>query len=368
MEEVRIPGDPDKKKQVEIEVADANFDFTKVHVHDRAVTATDVAHAAGKDPPDEYNVLRRLESLELEPLNLREPVLIRENPPEQFFVIKGSELFRFIADGLNFQWPEDAIKGRTIKRLLNKDEEDIEIVVHDQHGEHVLDDEAEVHLSQPGLEHFKSRKAHHPIIIEVDGEPYEAPSRTMTPNEIIEKAAKRDPKTNYLSQIAPHEVSYKDKGDIPIRLHNGESFLVMSIGPMPVSDPQVRVGVGVFIEGLQNLGYAPKQVEGHPECVVIDYLVDKGRYKGTKVRLGFVVPADFPIQAPTGPHVSPEIHPIKADGDHPSGHVHKTHSASFDEKAGGSWQYWSRPYVNWPQSKRNVAAYMSHIAQLWATQ
>jgi hypothetical protein len=190
----------------------------------------------------------------------------------------------------------------------------------------------------------------------------------MTPNEIIEDAAKKDPATNYLRQLTPHgPINYKDKGDIPIHLRNGEKFQVICTGPTPVSDSQARTGVAAFIDGLRTLGYEPTQVPDRPDCVVIDYTVLTGKFVGRKVKLGFIVPQDFPMQAPTGPHVSPEIHPINSQGPHPTGHVHKTHAKPF-EVLGGGWQYWSRPHLNWAKSKRNVAAYMAHIWQLWDSQ
>lgn len=81
------------------------------------------------------------------------------------------------------------------------------------------------------------------------------------------------------------------------------------------------------------------------------------------------MPADFPMNAPTGPYVSPEIHPTNPQhGPHPTGGVHKDQAKVFDTTAGGAWQYWSRPFPEWQNSKRTVAAYMSHIWNLWDSQ
>lgn len=353
-----------------IEVAGADFAFREVHVPDRAVMAPTVAEAAGAHPADDYVVLRRLETLELEPLNNKEPVLIRENPREQFFVIKGSVLYRFDAQGLSFEWPQRVIVGLTIKRLLDQDRDDIEVVLRDRQGEKVIGDHEEVDLAEDGLEHFHLREVHHPITIYVDGEPYDPPSREMTPNQIIDKAAEKDPATNYLVQIRPHgaPISYKDQGEIPIRLHNDERFQVISTGPTPVSDPQLRTGVAAFIDGLRTLGFSPTQVPNQPDCVVIDYTVPTGKFAGKLVRHGFIVPQDFPITPPSGPHVSPDIHPINAvQGPHPAAGIHRTQAQPF-QGLGGDWQYWSRPHPNWAKSKRNVAAYMAHVWNLWDTQ
>lgn len=127
-------------------------------------------------------------------------------------------------------------------------------------------------------------------------------------------------------------------------------------------------GVDAFVQGLIGLGYAPMSLPGKPDHVVIDYEVGSGRFSGTKVKLGFIVPGDFPLTAPSGPHVSPHIHPIRSDGQHPTGAVHKDHAAPFQQALGHEWQYWSRPFPDWAASKKTVAAYMSHIWRLWDSQ
>jgi len=132
----------------------------------------------------------------------------------------------------------------------------------------------------------------------------------------------------------------------------------------------MRTGVEVFLEGLRALGYEPITLPDNPNHVVIDYEVESGKFAATKVRLGFVVPADFPVTTPTGPHVSPPIHPAHPANDigHPHGGVHETQSAIFIKHAGEKWQYWSRPPAEWGTSKKTVAAYMSHIWRLWDSQ
>jgi hypothetical protein len=144
-------------------------------------------------------------------------------------------------------------------------------------------------------------------------------------------------------------------------------FQIISLGPTPVSEGPIRTSVEVFIEGLKTLGYSPAALPGKPDHVVIDYEVPTGLFAGKKVRLGFIVPADFPLTPPSGPHVSPNIHTISGrGGQHPTGGV--TNSPIFEEGAGGEWQYWSRSFPTWAQSKKTAAAYMSHIYRLWDSQ
>ena len=132
----------------------------------------------------------------------------------------------------------------------------------------------------------------------------------------------------------------------------------------------MQTGVEVFLEGLRSLGYEPITLPDNPNHVVIGYTVESGKFAGTKLRLGFVVPADFPMTTPTGPHVSPRIHPTHPANDlgHPLGGVHDSQSAIFIKDAGGEWQYWSRPPAAWATSKKTVAAYMSHVWRLWDSQ
>lgn len=82
-------------------------------------------------------------------------------------------------------------------------------------------------------------KGHPPvreIHFSVDGEPYETTKRELTPNEIIHDFAGLDPASHYLVQIRGHErISFEGKGDVPIKMHNGLRFQVISTGPTPVS-------------------------------------------------------------------------------------------------------------------------------------
>jgi hypothetical protein len=127
-------------------------------------------------------------------------------------------------------------------------------------------------------------------------------------------------------------------------------------------------GAPVFLEGLRGLGYEPTTLPGRPDHVVIDYEVETGRLAGLKLRLGFIVPGDFPFTPPGGLHVSAIIHPFQGGGPHPAGGIHREHAAPFQVALGGEWQYWSRPPADWAAGKKTVAAYMSHIWRLWDSQ
>ena len=130
----------------------------------------------------------------------------------------------------------------------------------------------------------------------------------------------------------------------------------------------MQTGVEVFLEGLRGLGYHPTTLPQNPDHVVIDYEVESGKFAGTKLSLGFVVPADFPLNPPSGVHLSSLIHPTQGGGVHPTGGVHREQALPFQQAVGGEWQYWSRPPGGWPTGKKTVAGYMSHVWHLWDSQ
>jgi hypothetical protein len=90
-------------------------------------------------------------------------------------------------------------------------------------------------------EHHHHSEGHHPahglIHFKVDGEPFTTQAQELTPNDIIKDFAGKDPATHYLVQIRGHEkTSYEGIGNIPIEMHEGMKFQVISTGPTPVSD------------------------------------------------------------------------------------------------------------------------------------
>jgi hypothetical protein len=233
---------------------------------------------------------------------------------------------------------------------LAKAEEDLEKAEHDL-------DEARQHHG-------------HVIHFELDAEPEHTQQALWTPNGIIQEFGKKDPATNYLVRIegGRKTQSYEGLGNEEIELRNGMCFLTMSVGPTPVSDADKVLGVDCFLAGLRELGFEPAAVPGLSDHIVFNYAVPSGSMCGRQVKLGFIVPADFPLSLPTGLHVSPHIHPLSPDSrPHPTGAIHEAHSVPF-RAAGGDWQYWSRPCPRPVGNNKPVAAYMRHIWQLWDSQ
>ena len=233
---------------------------------------------------------------------------------------------------------------------------------------HGVEEKAEHEVEEAVREIEEAAHHQHVIHFSLDGEEQETRHHKLTPNQIISEFGKQDPTTNYLVEIkGTHKISFQGKGDEEIKLHDGMNFQIISTGPKPVSD---GTGASAFMGGLCVLGYEPKCLMNCSDHVFFDYFVEIGRFAGRVVRIGLVIPPDFPSIPPGGPHVSPHIQPLHPNNDvpHPLGGVHGSSSTQFEQKAGGSWQYWSRPFVNWAQSKRTVSAYMAHIWRLWETQ
>lgn len=69
----------------------------------------------------------------------------------------------------------------------------------------------------------------------VDDVPFKTDKEFLTPLEILTRAS-FDPKRFYLILIEhDHEISYKDKDNERIKMHDHMKFITAKIGPTPVS-------------------------------------------------------------------------------------------------------------------------------------
>jgi hypothetical protein len=116
-----------------------------------------------------------------------------------------------------------------------------------------------------------------------------------------------------------------------------------------------------FAKQLKAIGY---DVTEYPDArVSFPYAIEIGKFVGQEITLGFLIPPDFPLNPPTGPHIKPGLLPINtASGDHPAHGVHES------PRFGAEWQYWSRPMNHWPNTERTAADVMRHIRRLFETQ
>lgn len=116
-------------------------------------------------------------------------------------------------------------------------------------------------------------------------------------------------------------------------------------------------GVEEFCRQLIELEYQPEVLQ--PDRVVFDYTIQEGRHANRHIKLGFIVPPDFPLTPPGGPNLSPRILAMNASA---PGHPERV----ADSPLGPEWQYLSRPYPNW-KSKIGAHGYMGHVAILLHT-
>lgn len=99
---------------------------------------------------------------------------------------------------------------------------------------------AAIHQIEVATEEIERAEHIRVIHFTVDGEPSETRKHELTPDEIIRVFGGRDPFANYLVQIvAGQKESYQGKGGIPIKMHDGMRFQILSTGPMTVSDGRI---------------------------------------------------------------------------------------------------------------------------------
>lgn len=110
-------------------------------------------------------------------------------------------------------------------------------------------------------------------------------------------------------------------------------------------------GADRFAAELRTLGYAPQRDGDHG--VWFSYVIENGPRRSERTDLGFVVPANFPIEPPHGPNYRPTI--LRASG---LPGVHPGH------ELGPEWDHWSRPHPAWAASEQTVRAFLRHIRRL----
>lgn len=155
----------------EIKVAGPDLKFRELTIDDPKPTGRQIISEAGFKPADEYGVLQWLPGGDLEELRLKETTDLRQNGIERFIIAKTDRAFFFALDGERQEWLVPFVNGITLKRLAEKDPEDVEVVL-EREGEpdREIDDQEIVDLSAAGLEKFKIRPVDKTVVIYVNGE------------------------------------------------------------------------------------------------------------------------------------------------------------------------------------------------------
>lgn len=195
----------------------------------------------------------------------------------------------------------------------------------------------------------------------LDGEEYESPEKKITPNQMLINAGLNTAEYYVVEVEGKKHHSYEGEGDKIINLKKENDFITVFTGPVTVSYGGAT-GQKCFAEQLEKLGYEVKLLGDN--VVQLDYVVQIGKYAGSVVPHAFVIQPDFPLTPPGGPHVYSNLHPLRSDGNHPTGGIH----ASQSPHLGAGWQYWSRPCNAWASSPKNAATYMAFLRTIWATQ
>lgn len=113
-----------------------------------------------------------------------------------------------------------------------------------------------------------------------------------------------------------------------------------------------------FIAGLVELGILYEDHGG--EKISFPYNITDGTFAGKEVRIGIVVPANFDIEPPHGPHVQPRLLPTNSSS---SDHKVRVHDSEF----GQEWMQLSRPHQHWAKTKRTVEIYYHYAGWLLNT-
>jgi len=75
--------------------------------------------------------------------------------------------------------------------------------------------------------------------------------------------------------------------------------------------------------------------------VCFKFIVPLGRFKGREIEIA-LQGQQFPMLAPSGPHIKPHLLPITGGGGtHPFGGIHDRKVPTQE------YQYWSRPFKGW---------------------
>jgi len=210
-----------------------------------------------------------------------------------------------------------------------------------------------------------AKDQHKGFTIDIDGEPYPVTDKTMTANAIL-GIVPYDVSQYYLVELkGTHQDSYQNRGGEIIHLHEGSKFLSVFTGPTPVAHGQ-PTGAALFAAQLRGAGYDVEELPA--EHLKFPYTVGGGKHAGLDIELGFVVPPDFPLTPPHGPHVSRRFHPDQSGGTHPSGGIHCSRGSGLSQHFPVGWEHWSRPHPNWTDGPKNAVRYMAWIHHLWATQ
>lgn len=174
-----------RPQKAQILVANEDFTFQNVQVEDLRITGAQVAEAIGARPVSEFVVLHHLKNGELETLRPTELVDVGGTEKSRFFVIRGSETYRFVVEGLHLEWPVQKILGRHIKLLAHIPEDEV-LTLDREEGDLVIGDDDFVNLKPPGVEELKIRRGPRFVTVYYGEAPVKMERRCYSTEELLE--------------------------------------------------------------------------------------------------------------------------------------------------------------------------------------
>ena len=119
----------------------------------------------------------------------------------------------------------------------------------------------------------------------------------------------------------------------------------------------MEIGLNALQEQLKEIGYESKIVDN--QFVVFSFNIPVGRFRGQIVEIALEAP-QFPLNPPSGPYIKPHLMPINGNcGLHPAAGIHERNRPTPE------FQYWSRPFLNWNESKKTAKEYLSFLRTLF---
>jgi hypothetical protein len=179
-----IPSSPPVQSNKAIEILDEQFTVRRVAIDDDKVTGRQIAEAAGFNSTDELIVLQQLKTGALEEIRPEELVDLRLAGIERFFVIEGDVTYRFILDGLKFEWPRNLVNAASLRQLARKTDVDV-ICELESAPDRVLSETDVIDLKHAGTERFKTKKRPATVRVYYAEIQYDLPNRPHTTEELL---------------------------------------------------------------------------------------------------------------------------------------------------------------------------------------
>ena len=170
--------------EYKLEISDESFSFTSHIIGDPRPTGAQIAELYGAKPLTDFVVLQHLKTGELESLRPTEEVDLTAAGVERFFVIRGSELYRFQIEELNMEWPIPKIPCNDVRFLGGIDAE-AALVMERGGVSHPLKNDELINLKPDGVEKIHIRRGKEMVTVSYAEKPFDLERRDYTIEELI---------------------------------------------------------------------------------------------------------------------------------------------------------------------------------------